>query len=858
MDLTNYTKNPKYSDNVISALLTAIDFSDKNKLFYVGDEHIIYAFLANGKGYACDILNECGITLENYKRIFEEIINQSVYYDSDDMTPELKHNFYVAEDIAREGHSDYLVCTEHVLYAILCGNNGQNGDGKYLMRRYFSKGFKVDPDVICRKCAACIRFGYYPVEEEKLKRMNFPDNASPEKFPGFDAGTSAFAEESDKKRNKLPFELQSFGVDLTEKARTNRLDPVIGRSAEIEKVVQILSRRSKNNPVLIGEPGVGKSAVVEGLAQAIVTGDVPEILLDRIVFSLDLSSLVAGTKYRGEFEEKLNNMISLIKRSRNIILFIDEIHNLVGAGSSGDGSMDASNIMKPLLARGELQTIGATTIEEYRKYIAKDAALERRFTPVAVREPTVDETIVILKGLRNKYVEHHKVTITDDALYAAATLSDRYVTDRFLPDKAIDLIDEAASKVRLAAFKAPKKIEELKQEIIRLEVEGERYRKSNRTENVKAIEDSIALKRAELASLQDAWDDERIGKKPIVGKDEIAAIVSEWTEIPLTKISETETEKLLHLEEQIHKRIIGQDEAIKAVSDAIRRSRAGIGDGNRPIGSFIFVGPTGVGKTDLTKALAEELFGSEKQIIRLDMSEYMEKDSVSKLIGAPPGYVGHGESEGGLLTEKVRRKPYSVVLFDEIEKAHPDVFNVLLQILDEGRLTDSKGRTVNFKNCVVVTTSNTGASFERESSSLGFTDQKGGGRTDYEKMKENIQEELKRVFRPELLNRFDDIIVFHKLTKAQAGKICEQLIGALASRMREKGMDLRVGNVVKERLVEEGYSEVYGARPLKRVVQKRLENPLSEEILAGHIVEGECALAGLLNDKITFRKEKIR
>ena len=848
MDFSNYKR---LSTNVQICLKEAEGYVKDKRQTVITEEHILYRFLSKPQTIACKILNRFGIREDNFKEMMRDELNKPSQSNSEiDCSPELKRDFALAENAARHYASDsrYFIGSEHLLFAIFYTKDTNN---QKRICSQVSRYFDVEAEKISALALLAIKKGFGVLKEAETK----------EAFPKEEEQKSEVEEifSEQKGGSRLPDSLLRYGVDLTERANGNELDPVIGRSAEIEKVIQILSRRSKNNPVLIGEPGVGKSAVVEGLAQAIVSGDVPNILLDKIVYALDLSLVVSGTKFRGEFEERLNTIIGAIKRSGNIILFIDEIHNLVGAGGSSDGAMDASNIVKPLLARGELQTVGATTIEEYRKYIEKDAALERRFTPVMVEQPTVEQTIEILKGLRDKYEAHHSVRIGLDAIEAAAKLSDRYITDRFLPDKAIDLIDEAAAKARLAAFKAPKRIHELKAEIERLKAESERYAYMDNIPLSEELGNKIIVCRRELDRLKAVWDDDFLTKQPKIGKEDVERIVSEWAKIPLTKLSEQESVKLLKLEDALHKRIIGQDEAIHAVSNCIRRSSAGLSDGKRPVGSFIFVGPTGVGKTDLTKALAEELFGDEKQIIRLDMSEYMEKDSVAKIIGAPPGYVGYGESESGLLTEKVRRKPYSVVLFDEIEKAHPDVFNLFLQILDDGRLTDSKGRTVSFKNCIVVMTSNVGASSVREFSALGFSESNSAQarRDDYEKMKDNIMEELKKSFRPEFLNRFDDIIVFHRLTKEQAMKICDNFLSALTARMRERGMDLVVPPVVKQKLVEEGYSEVNGARPLRRVIQRRIEDALSEEILAGNIGAGERAVACLYNDRIDFRKENI-
>ena len=563
--------------------------------------------------------------------------------------------------------------------------------------------------------------------------------------------------------------------------------------------------------------------------------------------------MVAGAKYRGDFEERLKNAINSIKNNGNVILFIDEIHSIVGAGSTSDGNMDAANILKPMLARGELQTIGATTLEEYRKYIEKDAALERRFTPVQVDEPTVEDTISILRGLRDRYEAHHKVVITDEAIIAAATLSDRYITDRYLPDKAIDLIDEAASRARLNSLNTPEEVKELEEKIKRLNLEKNKAAKGENYTQAQKLVDEINSLHEQIKKLDSDWKGESHSSSPEIGSEEIAEIISGWAGVPVVKLTEQESEKLLHLEENLHKRIIGQDEAVSAVSRAIRRARAGLSEPTKPIGSFIFVGPSGVGKTDLAKALAESMFGDEKLMIRLDMSEYMEKHSVSKLIGAPPGYIGYDDNAGGQLTERVRRKPYSVVLFDEVEKAHPDVFNVLLQILDDGRLTDSKGRVINFKNTIIIMTSNVGASQIKKMSNFGFTSDDNDG---YDNMKDNINEALREQFKPEFLNRLDDIIIFRKLSKEEAAKICRKIIEGLTERLSGRNVSLQVSEAALSKLVEEGYNDMYGARPLKRVVQKRIEDRLSDEILAGRVLPGETVIVDAVDGELTFRSEK--
>ena len=645
--------------------------------------------------------------------------------------------------------------------------------------------------------------------------------------------------------------LEKYSRDLTKAAQDGELDPVIGRSTEIERIMQIMSRRTKNNPVLIGEPGVGKSAVVEGLAQLIVSGKVPETLTGKRILSLDLGSMIAGSKYRGEFEERLKDTIKDVKKQGNAILFIDEFHTLVGAGKA-EGSLDAANILKPALARGELQCIGATTLDEYRKNIEKDAALERRFQPVKVGEPTAEEALAILKGLRDRYEAHHKVKITDEALEAAVSLSDRYISDRFLPDKAIDLMDEAASRVRLHSFTAPPDVKEQEDRLKALQNEKKEAIAHQDFEKAASLRDEERKLRQDIAQKRAAWEERKNNSHDVVTEEDIAQIVASWTGVPVKKMTEDESQRLLHLEELLHKRVVGQDEAISAVSRALRRARAGLQDPKRPIGSFIFLGPTGVGKTELCRALGEVMFDDENAVIRIDMSEYMEKHSVSRLVGSPPGYVGY--EEGGQLTQKVRNKPYSVVLFDEVEKAHPDVFNILLQILDDGRLTDSNGRVVNFKNTIIVMTSNAGASTITSKRSLGF-----GGSVettrDYEAMKERVMAEVKDTFRPEFINRIDDLIVFHALEPDDIRRIAALMLGSVSRRLTQRGMQLSYGDDVVALLADEGYDANFGARPLRRTIQRSVEDALSEEIIAGKIALGDrVELYVEDGNRIAFRK----
>ena len=643
--------------------------------------------------------------------------------------------------------------------------------------------------------------------------------------------------------------LDEYSRDLTRLAGDGKLDPVIGREREIRRVIQILSRRTKNNPCLIGEPGVGKTAVTEGLAQLIVSGDVPDTIKGKRVVILDLSGMVAGSKYRGEFEERIKNVLSEVRNAGNVLLFIDEIHTIIGAGGA-EGALDASNILKPSLARGEIHLIGATTIEEYRKYIEKDPALERRFQPVTVEEPTEEEAIEILKGLRPRYEEHHNVTITDAAVAAAVKLSSRYINDRFLPDKAIDLIDEASSKVRLTVYVEPKGIKETEEEIVALEKEKEEAVKAEAYEEAGEIKKRQEKKREKIAKLKEKWEEEKTSRVLSVDEGEVADVVSGWTKIPVSKLKEGETERLLKLESILHERVVGQEEAVAAVSKAIRRGRVGLKDPKRPIGSFLFLGPTGVGKTELCKALAEAMFGTESALIRVDMSEYMEKHSVSKMIGSPPGYVGY--EGGGQLSEKVRRNPYSVILFDEVEKAHPDVFNILLQVLDDGHITDSQGHKIDFKNTIVIMTSNAGAENIVAPKHLGFASQE-DETSRYNRMKSGVMDEVKRLFKPEFLNRIDEIIVFHPLNKDHMKDIVSILLNTVGKRTKDQmSIRLNAGDDVKEYLIEKGYDEKYGARPLKRTIQNLVEDKLAEAVLEGKVKEGDSVKISVKDGQLKF------
>jgi len=836
MDLSRYSRNLQY------VLAKSKEISEALGITYIGSEHIVYSMLDTPDCLANKLLRESGVSPKTYWSFLLRSVDRACTIEG--LTPRTKHMLEQSVEMAMYYDAeDGLAGTEHLLRAVI--------DSPDCLAMHIFRAIGVDLPALSSRVNACLS-GEEGGEEDDGDDENslFGFFSSGEQHSNKRSGSK---KEDSKNQSPLPSEILQYGTDLTLKAKEGKIDPVIGRKKEIDKIIQVLSRRTKNNPVLIGEPGVGKSAVVEGLAQAIIKNEVPDLLKGKTVFALDLASLVAGAKYRGDFEERLKNAINAIKNNGNVILFIDEIHLLVGAGASSEGKMDAANILKPMLARGELQTVGATTLDEYRKYIEKDAALERRFTLVQVEEPSVEDTVEILRGLRDKYEAHHKVVITDEAIIAAATLSDRYITDRFLPDKAIDLIDEAASRERLDHYNAPEELNQLEEELKRLTAEKNKAARGENYDRAKVLLNDINAVQEKIKKMKEEWNG-GTDSSPSIGSEEIAKVISGWTGVPVIKLTEQESDKLLHLEDNLHKRIIGQEEAVSAISRAIRRARAGLNEAGKPIGSFIFVGPTGVGKTDLAKALAECMFGDEKQLIRIDMSEYMEKHSVSKLIGAPPGYVGFDENAGGQLTEKVRRKPYSVVLFDEVEKAHPDVFNILLQILDDGRLTDSKGRVVNFKNTIVILTSNVGASQIKKMSSFGFTS--GGEEGDYDNMKENINEALREQFRPEFLNRLDDIIIFRKLTKEEAGKICRKIIEGLQSRLRQKSVSLNMTDAAMDKLVEEGYSEVYGARPLKRTVQRRIEDRLSDEILAGNVLPGEVVTVDVKDNELTFRSEK--
>ncbi|CAG9622250.1 ATP-dependent protease ATP-binding subunit ClpC [Sutcliffiella rhizosphaerae] len=764
----------------------------------IGTEHILLGLVREGEGIAAKALIALGLGPEKIQKEVENLIGrgQDSGQSIPHYTPRAKKVIELSMDEARKlGHS--YVGTEHILLGLI-----REGEG-----------------------VAARVLNNLGVSLNKARQQVLQLLGSNESSGGHQGGAS---------NNVNTPTLDSLARDLTAVAREGSLDPVIGRSKEIQRVIEVLSRRTKNNPVLIGEPGVGKTAIAEGLAQQIVNNEVPEILRDKRVMTLDMGTVVAGTKYRGEFEDRLKKVMDEIRQAGNIILFIDELHTLIGAGGA-EGAIDASNILKPSLARGELQCIGATTLDEYRKYIEKDAALERRFQPIQVDEPNTEESIQILRGLRDRYEAHHRVSITDEAIEQAVKLSDRYISDRFLPDKAIDLIDEAGSKVRLRSFTTPPNLKELEVKLESVRNEKDAAVQSQEFEKAASLRDSEQRLREQLEETKKTWKEKQGQENTEVTVEDIAMVVSSWTGIPVSKLAQTETDKLLNMESLLHSRVIGQDEAVKAVSKAVRRARAGLKDPKRPIGSFIFLGPTGVGKTELARALAESIFGDEDAMIRIDMSEYMEKHSTSRLVGSPPGYVGY--DEGGQLTEKVRRKPYSVILLDEIEKAHPDVFNILLQVLEDGRLTDSKGRTVDFRNTLVIMTSNVGADALKRNKYVGFNVQ--DENQNYKDMKGKVMEELKKAFRPEFLNRVDEMIVFHSLEKKHLKEIVTLLSDQLTTRLKEQEIDLELTEAAKEKISEEGYDPEYGARPLRRAIQKHVEDKLSEELLRGNIEKGK-------------------
>ncbi|MBK4728521.1 ATP-dependent Clp protease ATP-binding subunit [Oxynema sp. CENA135] len=793
----------RFTEKAIKVIMLAQEEARRLGHNFVGTEQILLGLIGEGTGVAAKVLKSMGVNLKDARIEVEKIIGRGSGFVAVEIpfTPRAKRVLELSLEEARQlGHN--YIGTEHLLLGLI-----REGEG------------------VAARVLENLGVDLSKVRTQVIRMLG---------------ETAEVTAGSSNARTKTPT-LDEFGANLTQMAAEGKLDPVVGRQKEIERVIQILGRRTKNNPVLIGEPGVGKTAIAEGLAQRIANNDVPDILEDKRVVTLDIGLLVAGTKYRGEFEERLKKIMDEIRSARNVILVIDEVHTLIGAGAA-EGAIDAANILKPALARGELQCIGATTLDEYRKHIERDAALERRFQPVMVGEPSVEETIEILFGLRDRYEQHHKLKIADEALEAAAKLSDRYISDRYLPDKAIDLIDEAGSRVRLINSQLPPAAKELDKELRQVLKEKDDAVRSQDFDRAGELRDrEMEIKSQIRAIASSKKTDGSADLSPMVTEEDIAQIVASWTGVPVNKLTESESEKLLHMEDTLHQRLIGQEEAVKAVSRAIRRARVGLKNPNRPIASFIFSGPTGVGKTELTKALASYFFGSEEAMIRLDMSEYMERHTVSKLIGSPPGYVGY--NEGGQLTEAVRRRPYTVVLFDEIEKAHPDVFNMLLQILEDGRLTDAKGRTVDFKNTLLIMTSNIGSKvIEKGGGGLGFEFAEDQADAQYNRIRNLVNEELKQYFRPEFLNRLDEIIVFRQLNKEEVKEIAEIMLREVFSRLTEKGITLEVTEGFKNRLVEEGYNPSYGARPLRRAIMRLLEDSLAEEILSGRIQEGETAL----------------
>jgi ATP-dependent Clp protease ATP-binding subunit ClpC len=795
----------RFTEKAIKVIMLAQEEARRLGHNFVGTEQILLGLIGEGTGVAAKVLKSMGVNLKDARIEVEKIIGRGSGFVAVEIpfTPRAKRVLELSLEEARQlGHN--YIGTEHLLLGLI-----REGEG------------------VAARVLENLGVDLSKVRTQVIRMLG----ETAEVTAG--AGTPG--------RNKTPT-LDEFGSNLTQLATEGKLDPVVGRQKEIERVIQILGRRTKNNPVLIGEPGVGKTAIAEGLAQRIANKDIPDILEDKRVVTLDIGLLVAGTKYRGEFEERLKKIMDEIRQAGNVILVIDEVHTLIGAGAA-EGAIDAANILKPALARGELQCIGATTLDEYRKHIERDAALERRFQPVMVGEPSVDETIEILYGLRERYEQHHKLKILDEALEAAAKLSDRYISDRYLPDKAIDLIDEAGSRVRLINSQLPPAAKELDKELREVLKQKDDAVRSQDFDRAGELRDSEMELKEKIRSIASAKQNEGEDGEasPVVDSEEIAHIVASWTGVPVNKITESESEKLLHMEDTLHQRIIGQEDAVKAISRAIRRARVGLKNPNRPIASFIFSGPTGVGKTELTKALATYFFGSEEAMIRLDMSEYMERHTVSKLIGSPPGYVGY--NEGGQLTEAVRRRPYTVVLFDEIEKAHPDIFNMLLQILEDGRLTDAKGRTVDFKNTLLILTSNIGSKvIEKGGGGLGFEFAEDRSEAKYNRIRSLVNEELKNYFRPEFLNRLDEIIVFRQLNKEEVKEISELLLKEVFARLTEQDITLQVTDKFKERLVEEGYNPAYGARPLRRAIMRLLEDVLAEEILSGRVGEGDTAL----------------
>jgi len=809
----------KFTERARKVLTLAQEEAQRFNHNYIGTEHVLLGLVKEGEGVAAKVLSNLGVELDNVRSAVEFIIGRGERTVSGEigLTPRAKKVIELAVDEARRLNHNYIG-TEHLLLGLL-----REGEG------------------VAASVLESLGVSLEKVRAETVRTLS-------QSMPQSHAGA--------RPNSRTPT-LDQLGIDLTAAARAGKLDPIIGRHREIERVIQILSRRTKNNPCLIGEPGVGKTAIVEGLAHRIVTGEVPETLQGRRLLTLDIGALVAGTKYRGEFEERLKKVIDEIKTAGNCVLFVDEMHTIVGAGAA-EGAVDASSILKPSLSRGEIQCIGATTADEYRKHVEKDAALERRFQPILVEEPSVEETIEILQGVKSRYEEHHRLTISDEAINTAATLASRYIPDRFLPDKAIDLVDEAASRVRIRHFSTPTGLREAMQALEALCRDKEAAIASQQYEHATELRDRELKLTEKVEKMQEGWQQEQEAEKPVVTEEEIAQVVSMWTGIPVVRLAKDESARLLQMEEVLHRRIIGQDEAITAIAKAVRRARAGLKDPRRPIGSFIFLGPTGVGKTELVRVLAEFMFGSKDTLIRLDMSEFMERHAVARLVGAPPGYVGY--DEGGQLTEAVRRKSYSAILLDEIEKAHPDVFNILLQIFDDGHLTDAKGRRVDFRNTIIVMTSNIGAELIKRDTTLGFATQTDEAKTQqqsYERMKEKVLGEVKKFFRPEFLNRIDGIVVFHGLTKEHIRQIVDLMLREVWKELAEKTIKLEVTDTAKNLLGEKGYDPVFGARPLRRVIQDLVEDPLSEAFLRGDFQAGDTVLVDCEDGEIVLRTLEV-
>ncbi|MBR2704443.1 MAG: ATP-dependent Clp protease ATP-binding subunit [Clostridia bacterium] len=814
----------KFTNRAEKAINIASDIAAELGHNYIGTEHLLYGLIEEGSGLASKVLQDQGLTSEKVLDEIDELIGRGEAIDKPaGFTPRTKRVIENAFLEAKKMGNDFIG-TEHLLIGIMV-------EGDSIAVRIL-----LDSDINSQK-----------LYNELVKVMKEEDDDTESAKPNSSSSRGSY--------NSTPT-LNQYGTDLTKRAVDGKLDPVIGRKEEIDRVIQILSRRSKNNPCLIGEPGVGKTAVVEGLAEKIIAEDVPEMLKGKRVVSLDMSSMIAGAKYRGDFEERIKKCLNEVKKAGDVILFIDEIHTIVGAGSA-EGAVDAANILKPLLARGEIQLIGATTLNEYRKYIEKDSALERRFSPVTVLEPSPEDTVKILQGIRDKYEAHHNVQITDEAIESAVKLSVRYITDRYLPDKAIDLVDEAASRIKMKTYTVPDKIREIEEQVENLAKEKEEAVRVQDFEKAASIRDKERELKDKLEKDKKKWENKNSKAVLTLKEDDIAEVISSWTNIPVKRLTQDENDKLKNLEQTLHERVIGQDEAVSAVAKAIRRGRLGLKDPNRPIGSFLFLGQTGVGKTELSKALAETLFGNEDAMIRIDMSEYMESHTVSKLIGAPPGYVGFDEA--GQLTEKVRRKPYSVILFDEIEKAHPDVMNMLLQILDDGRLTDSQGRTVNFKNTVIIMTSNVGARLLADKKALGFNvddkDKDKANIKDYEDTKKEVLAELKKQFKPEFLNRIDETIVFHKLNSDDISKIIDIMLKKVEKRMKDQNIEIEIDEKAKDLIAKSGVDDNYGARPLRRAIQNMIEDRIAEEILDGNIVAGKKATITAKDDKIVVQSK---